>query len=172
MDPYVGEIRIVGFNFAPSGWATCDGQLMPISQNTALFSLLGTIYGGDGKSTFALPDLAGRAPMQWGQGPGLTSRLQGESGGSESVTLLSSEMPAHVHQLQAATQDPGDAHNVGTSTSFAPSTGGAVYQDMADTEMSVQALMPQGGNMPHQNMQPYLAMNFIIALQGIFPPRD
>lgn len=172
MDPYLGEIRIVGFNFAPKGWATCEGQLIPISQNTPLFALLGTMYGGDGKSTFALPDFAGRGPMHWGQGPGLTSRIQGEPGGTESVTLLGSEMPAHTHQLRAATQDPGDAHHVSSSASFAPSTGGAVYHDTADTEMSEQALTPQGGSLPHQNMQPYLAMKFIIALQGIFPPRN
>jgi microcystin-dependent protein len=171
-DPFVAEIRMFGFNFPPTGWAWCDGQLMPLSQNTALFALLGTMYGGNGKSNFALPDLAGRAPMQWGQGPGLTDRYQGEPGGAESVTLLESEIPAHSHQLRAATQDNADVHNVGPAASFAPSTGGTLYQDAPNTQLAAEALTPSGGSLPHSNMQPYLTIAFAIALQGIFPPRN
>lgn len=170
-DPFVAEIRIFGFNFAPTGWAQCDGQLMPISQNTALFSLLGTMYGGNGKTTFALPNLQGSAALQWGQGPGLTERVQGESGGVESVTLLASEIPAHGHQLRAATQDNADVYNVGPAASFAPSTGGTLYQDTADTQMAAEVLTPAGDGLPHNNMQPYLTCNFCIALQGVFPSR-
>jgi microcystin-dependent protein len=171
-DQFLGEIRIFGFNFAPTGWALCDGQLMPISQNTALFALLGTVYGGDGKSTFGLPDLQGRAAMQWGMGPGLSDRMQGEQGGAEGVTLLESQVPSHGHQLRAATQDNADVHYLGPSASFASSTGGTLYQETADTQMSPQTLVPVGGSLPHNNMQPYLTIAFAIALQGIFPPRS
>ncbi len=170
-DPFVAEIRIFPFNFAPKGWAWCDGQLMPLSQNTALFSLLGTVYGGDGKSTFALPDLQGRAPMHPGQGPGLSLRDLGEMGGSETVTLLESEMPAHSHTLRAATQDDAEVHVPGPNTSLAPSTGGVLYQSSGNTQMSPQALAPAGGDLPHNNMQPYITCYFCIALQGIFPAR-
>ena len=171
-DPFVAEIRIFGFNFAPSGWAFCDGQLLPISQNTALFSLLGTTYGGNGASTFALPDLQGRAPMQPGQGPGLSLHDLGEAGGSETVTLLESEMPSHAHTLRAATQDNADVNLVSASSSFAGSTGGTLYQDSANTSLAFEALAPAGGDAPHNNMMPYLTLNFCIALQGVFPPRS
>src|SRR3954454_13442289 len=128
MDPFVAEIRVFPFNFAPKGWAQCNGQLMPISQNTALFSLLGTMYGGDGKSTFGLPNLQGSVPMMWGQGPGLSLHDEGETGGSETVTLLPSETPAHTHGLRAQTTDSADVSIPGTSAAFGPSDGGAIYQ--------------------------------------------
>ena len=171
-DPFVAEIRIFPFNFAPRGWAWCDGQLMPISQNTALFSLLGTTYGGDGKSTFALPDLQGAAPMHPGQGPGLSLHDLGETGGSETVTLLESEIPAHSHTMSGAAQDPALAKAVNPDASWSLSQGGGIYQSSANTQMAPQALAPAGGDAPHNNMQPYLTFYFNIALQGVFPPRS
>jgi len=171
-DPFVAEIRIFPFNFAPKGWAWCDGQLLPLSQNTALFSLLGTTYGGNGKSNFALPDLQGRAPMHPGQGPGLSLHDLGETGGSETVTLLESEIPAHSHTMRAATQDNADVTQISATASFAPATGGTPYQNTADTSLAPEALTPAGGDQPHNNMQPYLTFNYCIALQGVFPPRS
>ncbi len=171
MDPFVAEIRIFPFNFAPKGWAFCDGQLLPISQNTALFSLLGTTYGGDGKSNFALPDLQGDAPMHPGQGPGLSLHDLGETGGSETVTLLESEIPAHSHQLRADNQDIADTNVVGPNASLAESSNGTLYQNASNVTMSDNAVAPAGGGQPHNNMQPYLTLNFCIAMQGIFPPR-
>jgi len=170
-DPFVAEIRIFPFNFAPKGWAFCDGQLLPLSQNTALFSLLGTTYGGDGKSTFALPDLQGRAPMHPGQGPGLSLHDLGEEGGSTTVTLLQSEIAAHSHTARADTVDPADTNVPSPSASFALSTGGTLYQTSSNTQLAPEALAPAGGDQPHNNMQPYLTLNFNIALQGVFPPR-
>jgi microcystin-dependent protein len=170
-DPFVAEIRIFPFNFAPKGWAFCDGQLLPLSQNTALFSLLGTTYGGDGKSTFALPDLQGRAPMHPGQGPGLSLHDLGETGGSETVALLQSEMPLHAHALRANTLDVADTNVPSPSASHALSTGGTLYQPTANTQLDAQAVMPAGSSFPHNNMQPYLTLNFNIAMQGVFPPR-
>jgi microcystin-dependent protein len=170
----VAEIRISGFNFAPTGWAFCDGQLLPISQNTALFSLLGTTYGGDGKSTFALPNLQGRAPMQPGQGPGLSLHDLGESGGTATVTLLQSEMPAHNHVLRA-NPDIADVQSPGPARSMARSQNGNAYAAPAGqptVQMAPQALAAAGGDQPHNNMAPYLTANFCIALQGIFPPRS
>jgi microcystin-dependent protein len=170
-DPFVAEIRIFPFNFAPTGWAFCDGQLMPISQNTALFSLLGTTYGGDGKSTFALPDMQGNAPMQPGQGPGLSLHDLGETGGSEFVTLIESEIPAHTHQLRASLDD-ADLQIPTPTRSLAKSQGGNMYATAGPlVAMSPNALPPAGGSLPHNNMQPYLTLNFCIALQGVFPPR-
>ena len=170
-DPFVAEIRIFPFNFAPKGWAWCDGQLMPLSQNTALFSLLGTTYGGNGKSNFALPDLQGRAPMHPGQGPGLSLHDLGETGGSETVTLLESEIPAHNHIVRASADD-GDL-KVGTPLrSLARSSGGFAWGTGAgNTPLGDQTLTPAGGDQPHNNMQPYLTCYFCIALQGVFPPR-
>lgn len=170
-DQFLGEIRIFCGNFAPRGWAFCHGQLLPISQNTALFSLLGTYYGGDGKSTFGLPDLRGRFPMFWGQGPGLSDRWIGEAEGSGEVTLLPLEMPSHAHTLGAS---PAEADtNVPAGALLAvPQT--AVYGGGAGADpvpLSVQALGVAGGSLPHENRQPFLALNFIIAQQGIFPPR-
>ena len=171
MDPFVAEIRIFPFNFAPKGWAWCDGQLLPLSQNTALFSLLGTTYGGDGKSTFALPDLEGRAPMHPGQGPGLSLHDLGETGGSETVTLLESEIPAHSHAFRGATQDNADVNLVTNTACFANSTGGTLYQPSANVMMAPETLAPAGGDQPHNNLMPYLTFYFNIALQGVFPPR-
>ena len=171
MDPFVAEIRIFPFNFAPPGWAWCDGQVLPLSQNTALFSLLGTTYGGDGKSTFALPDLRGRAPMHPGQGPGLSLHSLGESSGSEIVSLLQSEIPVHAHgvsgsngpanlQTPAADRVLGRANN----TVYLDNPGNLVA-------MAPEALAPAGGDQPHNNMQPFLTFHFNIALQGTFPQR-
>jgi microcystin-dependent protein len=170
-DPFVAEIRIFPFNFAPTGWAFCDGQLMPLSQNTALFALLGTTYGGDGKSTFALPDLQGSVPMHPGQGSGLSLRDLGEMSGVESITLLVSEIPVHTHTMSAAV-DPGDLTIPDPSRVLAASIGGVAYSTAAPTTtMAFQALPPAGGGLPHNNMQPYLTLNFCIAMQGVFPPR-
>ncbi len=171
-DPFVAEIRIFPFNFAPRGWAWCDGQLLPLSQNTALFSLLGTTYGGNGKSNFALPDLQGRAPMFWGQGPGLSLRDLGETGGSETVSLLESEIPSHSHAFNASGA-PADAQ-VPTGNSPARIIGAQPYATPAGASlgmMAPEALAPAGGDQPHNNMQPYLTFYFCIALQGVFPPR-
>jgi microcystin-dependent protein len=170
-DPFVAEIRIFPFNFAPKGWAWCDGQLLPLSQNTALFSLLGTTYGGNGKSNFALPDLQGRAPMHPGQGPGLSLHDLGETGGSETVSLLESEIPAHSHALRAYASDPADQFSP-AGTTLARSNNGSAWGAPANlTTMSDQALAPAGGDQPHNNMMPYLTFYFCIAMQGVFPPR-
>jgi len=167
-DQFVAEIRIFPFNFPPTGWAFCAGQLMPISQNTALFSLLGTTYGGDGKSTFALPDLQGNAPMQPGQGQGLSLRDLGEMSGVESVTLLVSEIPFHTHSYSATEE----AANENNPQNNAPGAGVAQFATPAAlAPMAFQTLSLAGGSLPHNNMQPYLTLNFCIALQGVFPPR-
>jgi microcystin-dependent protein len=171
MDPFVAEIRIFPFNFAPKGWAFCDGQILPLSQNTALFSLLGTTYGGDGKSNFALPDMQGNAPMHPGQGPGLSLHDLGETGGSETVSLLESEIPSHSHALRADILDIADTNVVSSNASFALSSGGTLYQASGGVNLSDNALAPAGGDQPHNNMQPYLTLSFCIALQGVYPPR-
>ena len=170
-DPFVAEIRIFPFSFAPKGWAFCNGQLLPLSQNTALFALLGTTYGGDGKSTFALPDLRGAAPMHPGAGPGLSQRSLGELGGTAAVTLLTSEIPAHVHAVNGSAgpsnqQSPSPARSLGRSTvpTYRASASGLA-------PMAPEALAPAGSSLPHNNMMPYLVLNFCIALQGVFPPR-
>ncbi len=169
-DPFVAEIRIFPFNFAPRGWAWCDGQLLPLSQNTALFSLLGTTYGGNGKSNFALPDLQGRAPMHPGQGPGLSLHDLGETGGSETVTLLESEIPSHSHAYNISGQL--GVGNTPASQLMAVGSGINLYAPAADlTPMAPEALAPAGGDQPHNNLQPYLTFYFAIALQGVFPPR-
>lgn len=176
-DQFLAEIRIFPFNFPPTGWAFCDGQLMPISQNTALFALLGTTYGGDGKSTFALPNLQGSAPMQPGQGQGLSLRNLGEMSGVESITLLLSEIPLHSHAAMAqGTDDVGNSttpvNNVWAKIGGGRGGGGInLYHTAASGTMSFQALAPTGGGLPHNNMQPYLTLSFCIALQGIFPQR-
>lgn len=173
-DQFVAEIRIFPFNFPPTGWAFCDGQIMPISQNTALFALLGTTYGGDGKSTFALPNMQGNAPMQPGQGQGLSLRDLGEMSGVQSITLLVSEIPVHTHTLNASSQQ-GDVQGPTNSTSIARPNGALPFVPgspaPAQAIMAFQALPPAGGGLPHNNMQPYLTLNFCIALQGIFPQR-
>ena len=169
-DPFVGEIEIVGFNFAPTGWATCDGQLLAISQNTALFALLGTQFGGDGKSTFALPDLRGRMAIGQGQGPGLQNFVIGEAGGEEQVTLTVAQIPAHTHRAMGSSA-PANSTTVGgnvwgTTAAFLYSSGSP------STSMNPLAIGAVGGGLPHENRPPYLVMNFIIALQGIFPARS
>ena len=171
-DPFVAEIRIFPFNFAPKGWAWCDGQLLPLSQNTALFSLLGTTYGGNGKTNFALPDLQGRVPMHPGQGPGLSLHDLGETGGTETVTLLESEIPMHTHNMRAHDIDLGELNAPSSTRSLAKSANSTIYTAAANlTAMSSQALAPAGGDQPHNNLQPYLTCYFCIALQGVFPPR-
>ncbi len=172
-DQFVAEIRIFGFNFPPRGWAFCNGQILPLSQNTALFSLLGTTYGGNGQSTFALPDLQGRAPMQEGQGAGLSQRFLGEEAGETAVTLLDTEMPAHTHTVMASSQGADQADPSGNVWAQAVSDQGAFnyYNTSGPNPMSPLALQLAGGSLPHNNMHPYLAVNFCIALQGIFPPR-
>lgn len=169
-EPFVAEIRMFAGNFAPRNYAFCSGQLFPISQNTALFSLLGTTYGGDGESTFALPNLDGRAPMHPGNGPGLSNRRLGERGGNASITLTSAEMAPHSHGLRAA-PDPADLQAPGPNRALARSSGNAYAQPTALVPMA-DSLQSSGGGQPHNNLQPYIAVNFIIALFGIFPPRN
>lgn len=169
-DPFVAEVRMFPFNFAPTGWAFCDGQLLPLSQNTALFSLLGTTYGGNGKSNFALPDLQGRAPMHPGQGPGLSLHDLGETGGTETVSLLESEIPTHTHILNGVNDSglqstPGGALSARANLYKANPAGNTLVN------MLVDAVAPIGVDQPHNNMQPYLTVNFCIALQGVYPPR-
>ena len=170
-DPFLAEIRIFPFFFAPHGWAFCDGQVLPLSQNTALFALLGTTYGGDGKSNFALPDLQGRAPMHPEQGPGLSLHDLGETGGSETVTLLEAEIPAHSHAANASQADA--IERIPTGQLFATGIGIGYYAPASGgtTQLSPNALTPAGGDQPHNNLQPYVTFNFCIALQWVFPPR-
>ena len=178
-DPFVAEIRMFPFNFAPNGWAFCNGQLMPLSQNTALFALLGTTYGGDGKSTFALPNMQDNAPMQPGQGQGLSLRDLGEMSGVESITLLTSEIPFHTHLLSASDADATTNNPTGQYPAKglwdAGTSAGVIgaYSDQSpgNAALAPQALSLAGGGLPHNNMQPYLTLNFCIALQGIFPQR-
>lgn len=172
-DVFLGEIRVFPYNFVPRNWADCNGQLLPISQNTALFSLLGTIYGGDGKSTFALPDLRGTVPMHPGQGLGLTDRMQGETVGSETVTLLESELPTHGHTLQATGGD-ATSQSPGIARMIARGAGAAPYHSTTNanlTTMAVQTLATAGAGLAHTNVQPSLVLRFCIALAGIFPQR-
>ncbi len=176
-DQFVGEIRIVGFNFAPVGWAFCNGQLIAISQNTALFSLLGTFYGGDGKSNFALPNLQGSVPMGQGSGTGLTPRNVGDVGGSQTVTLLQTQLPGHTHTVGCDTNVGTQASPVGGMWAAPPAprrgTAPNVYSTAApNAAMYPFALEFAGSNLPHNNLQPYLTLNFVIALQGIFPARS
>ncbi|MDX2149951.1 MAG: tail fiber protein [Bryobacteraceae bacterium] len=169
-DPFLAEIRIFPFTFAPRFWAFCNGDLIAIVQNTALFSLLGTTYGGDGKTTFALPDLRGRVPMFWGQGPGLTPRVQGESAGTETVTLTVQQAPSHGHAARAST-GPGTQYGPGGGVWAADAGGAPFYGDAANTQMNAGAVASAGGGGAHNNLQPYLVLNFCIAVAGIFPPR-
>lgn len=167
---FVGEIRIFAGDFAPTGWAFCDGQLLPISQNTALFSILGTAYGGNGLSTFALPDLRGRVPMQPGQGPGLTPRNRGQALGTETHTLTLAELAAHTHPLRASSGNGNSDAPAGNVMARSPAAI-PQYAPSFDSVMAVDAVSSTGGGQPHPNMQPYLTVNFIIALQGVYPPR-
>lgn len=175
--PYIGEIRCFGFNFAPRDWAFCNGQLMPIAQNQALFAILGTIYGGDGQSTYALPNLKGRVPMHWGNGSsGLNTQI-GEAMGQATVTLTTNEIPAHSHPIDAADINPQATRTAAPSASsyLSASKGTFVYQKPPVTPnatFSPKAITPTGNSFPHENMQPYLALNFCISLSGIFPSRN
>lgn len=165
--PYIGEIRMFGGNFNPNGWQLCQGQTLPISENDALFTLIGTTYGGDGQSTFNLPNLSSRVPIHMGQGSGLTNRVIGEMAGVESVTLTTQQIPNHTHPL-IASKDLGSARNPGNAImSRAPAD--AYASEVTPDVMSAQTVQPQGGSQPHENMQPYLAINYIISLFGIFP---
>ncbi|MDX6479109.1 MAG: hypothetical protein QOG29_1696 [Gaiellaceae bacterium] len=173
-DPFVAEIRIFPFNFAPKGWAWCNGQLLPISQNTALFSLLGTFYGGDGKSTFALPNLQGSVPVHVGgnqPGPGLSTYDLGETGGTDTVTLLASESPAHTHSVNAQTIDQGD-NRIPSPTLNLGNTQIYSNASSATAQMDPTAVSIFGGGQPHNNLMPYLTLYYNIALQGVYPPRS
>jgi microcystin-dependent protein len=171
-DSFVGEIMMFAGNFAPQGWAFCDGQLLPIAQYQALFSLLGTYYGGNGQTTFALPDLRGRLPMHTGSGPGpgLSPRSLGETGGAETVTLISTQMPAHTHSLQVDSANGTTASPGGALLARDPA-GTPAYGVNATAALSAQAIATAGGSQPHQNMPPFLAINYCISLQGIYPTR-
>ena len=172
-EPFVAQIQIFGFNFAPQGWALCNGQIMPISQNTALFSLLGTQYGGDGKSNFALPNLQSRVAIGQGNGPGLTPRVIGEQNGEEFVTVFANQIPGHTHPARCnnavgASYDPANqlwSQDAGGNQEYGSTLSNSGV-------MSPNAVLPTGGGLPHNNMQPFLGLNFCIALQGIFPPRN
>lgn len=169
-DPFLGEIRLFPYNFAPLGWALCDGSVVSIAQNTALFSLLGTTYGGDGRSTFALPDLRGRVAVSFGQGPGLSDHQLGQLGGDETVKLTADGLPAHRHAVAAHSTRGAHASPRGRVPGH--SSPGTVYADASDgTKMSSQTIAPTGGDQPHDNLQPYLALNYCIATEGIFPSR-
>ncbi|WP_316805396.1 phage tail protein [Pedobacter nototheniae] len=179
--PFVAEISIVAFNFPPKGWAHCDGQILPISQNTAIFSLLGTNYGGNGSSTFGLPNMQGLVPMFYGQGPGLSAHSIGETGGSASVTLIASELPSHTHPVVGALNTGGTATSVNPDNSlpaialnneliYSTTAGAGTTKPLNMTKQDSELF--NGGGQAHNNMQPYLTLNFIIALQGVFPPRS
>lgn len=173
MDPILGQIILFAGNYAPSGWAFCNGQLLPIQQNTALFSLLGTTYGGDGRTTFALPDLRGRAPIHFGQGVGLTNYNLGETGGAETVTLTQAEMPAHSHGFapgcnsQASPTQPSPANGYVCASQI-----DNLYASTADAQMGAGNSQVVGGNTAHENRSPFLALNYIIALEGVWPSRS
>ena len=175
-EPFIAEIRIFAGNFAPRGWAFCDGQLLPIAENTALFSLIGTTYGGDGRTTTALPNLQGRAPMHPGRGPGLTARRLGEKVGVETVTLSEAQIPSHSHTVRATTSPaPVGTTAPSNTTALARAGGGQAYQSDATTnlvDMASETLSTTGGGQAHVNVQPYLVLNFIIALVGLYPSRS
>lgn len=170
-DPFVAEIRIFPFYFAPVGWAFCDGQILPLSQNTALFSLLGTTYGGNGKSNFALPNMQGNAAMHPGQGPGLSLHDLGETAGSETVTLLQTEIPSHNHPMNFLNSTAVSTIPANSQFANSPEANASVYTAQTSNLKPASTLTSSGGSQPHNNMQPYLTLNFCIALQGVFPPR-
>jgi microcystin-dependent protein len=186
-EPFIGEIRMVGFSFAPRGWAFCEGQLLPISQNTALFSLLGTQYGGDGRTTFALPDLRGRSAVGQGHGPGLSNISIGEKAGAETATLTQAQMPSHSHTAEASIAIPANSTTAdttgapGTNTVLGPASNsgrpGSIYAtDVANTTLkpfnNPVNVQPAGGNLPIETRNPFIGINFVIALEGIFPSRN
>lgn len=164
MDPIIGQILLIGFNWAPRGWALCNGQLMSIAQNSALYSLIGNTYGGDGINTFALPDLRGRVPIHQGNGGGLSPRFMGEMAGVENVTLSLAEMPMHNHIIMTSSAPPGRSGSVLAAS-------GQLNTGPADLSLDPATVTPAGGSIPHENMPPYLVMNYIIALEGIYPMR-
>jgi microcystin-dependent protein len=170
-DPFIGQLMLVGFNFCPVGWAPAQGQLLSIAQNTALFSLLGTYYGGDGQTSFALPDLRGRVPIGVGQGPGLSPRQLGEAGGEEQVALTVQQMPSHVHALFGSSQNANAVSPSGALPAAKLRT--TLYQSGGDPDVQLHpgAIGAKGGGQPHENMQPYLALTWCIALQGVYPSR-
>ncbi len=170
-EPFIGQVMVFAGNFPPRGWAFCDGSLLAISQNSALFSILGTTYGGDGRTTFGLPDLRGRVPIGMGNGPGLTPRVLGERAGEENHTLITNEMAAHSHVVSVGASNGGAT---GSRPIGAVPAGGQFYDAAANAGGSLGAVTcaNSGGNLPHNNMQPYLVLNFVIALVGIFPPRN
>ncbi len=168
--PYVGEIRIFAGNFAPAGWAFCHGQLLAISENTTLFQLIGTTYGGDGQSTFGLPNLQGRVPIHQGQGPGLSNRVIGQNGGTESVTLTAAQIPVHGHAQLVSAAPALSRSPQGNLPAIAQ--GDLYSTGTPDTAMAATAIAATGGSQPHENMQPYLGLNFIISLFGIFPTQN
>ncbi|WP_350334597.1 phage tail protein [Coralliovum pocilloporae] len=173
-EPFIAEIRIFAGNFAPRGWAFCDGQLLPISNNTALFSLIGTTYGGDGRSTTALPNLQGRAPMHPGRGPGLTARRLGEKVGTETVTLSEAQIPSHNHTMRASSSSGVPAVPSNTTALSQPGFGDNLYQNNTTdnlVDLASESVSTTGGGQPHTNIQPFLSLNFIIALTGLYPSR-
>jgi microcystin-dependent protein len=178
MDPYLGEIRMFGGNFAPMGWALCNGQLLPLSQNQALFAVLGVTYGGDGRTNFGLPNLQSRVPIHWGTGPQLSTYTVGETGGQENVTLLPTQMPAHTHLVNASNNPATQASPGGyilaqsTDTSVGGSPSNFIEASSANATLAPTALAATGGSLPHTNLQPFLAVTFIIALEGVFPTRS
>lgn len=169
-EPFVGEIRMFAGNFAPQGWALCDGQLLAISQNDALFSLFGTIYGGDGRTTFGLPDLRGRVPVHKGQGPGLSNRPIGQKAGAENVTVTVNQLPSHGHPMQA-TEEPADSANPGGNLAARSTTMDLYINAGQNANLAPTAITATGGSQPHSNLMPYLCVNFIVALFGIYPSR-
>ncbi|TCJ12642.1 phage tail protein [Flaviaesturariibacter flavus] len=179
MDPYIGEIRMFAGTFAPRGWMFCTGQLLSIAQNSALFSILGTNYGGDGVSTFGLPNLAGRVPVGTGQGPGLSRKELGQMGGTESVTLLSNQMPAHTHGFAVSNTNGDTTVPAAGAVLAVVNTGGRepeqhpayLASGTPNTPLNPASVQPAGGSQPHDNMMPYLGMNYIIAVEGLYPPR-
>lgn len=176
-EPFIGEIRTFGFSFAPIGWALCNGQLLSIQQNTPLFAIIGTIYGGDGQSTFAVPNLQGRSPMHWGSNAGVVTII-GEPQGTSAITLTAMQMPVHMHTISAANVPTGASaeRSAGPKTNsfLAQTTGATAYVSgkTADTPFNAAAMSSAGSSLPHENMQPYLTINFCIALEGIFPTRS
>lgn len=175
MEPFLGMVGLFGFNFEPRGWAFCSGQILPIAQNSALFALLGVTYGGNGQTTFALPDLRGRVPIGQGQGPGLTPHPIGEVAGTETVTLIQTQMPAHNHLLNVSTQGAGSDSPSGSVLAVSALADGTVVNTYGSTITATanpQSIGVAGGTQPHPNMQPYLVMNYCIALEGIFPSRN
>lgn len=171
MNPYIGEIRIFAGNYAPQGWAFCDGSVQAISENEALFNLIGTTYGGDGQTTFKLPDLRGRIPVHQGAGPGLTPRTPGEQGGVENVTLTSNQIPAHTHPFMATTSAGAQASPAAHVAAQGPQVQ-LYIEDAPDSSLAPNALAPAGGSQPHPNLQPFICINYIISLYGIFPTQS